>query len=158
MSKVNFTTGNFDLVVEGELNEDQKAAALDAGIRWILQRDGASKAYANLGGVKDENGKVKLPEGFKRDSIEYSEDGAEMVKTAFTDAMAKYGAFTVTVSEHVASEGTAEPGKQAIALWEQVKGNPAFRTNLGVPEDATDEVGIAKAREFLAGLRKTKTS
>lgn len=150
MAKVNFTTGNFDLVIEGELNADQQAKALANGITYIVQRDVASKAYRDIAG---EGEKKSLPKGFERKSVEYSEDNKAAVELAFSEAMAKYGNFTVAVSEHVASEGTGEPGVMAKNLWEQAKGNATMRQNLGVAEDASDDDGIAAASKFLASLR-----
>ena len=159
MSKVNFTTGNFDLVIEGTLKAEQRDKAIDAGIRWILQRDGASKAYIILAGEENEKGKSRLPKGFERDSVEYSDENAEAVKTAFEEAMADYGDFSVEVSEHVAG-AAATPGVMATSLWEQAKENDALRTNLfattKVKDDGTDEAGMNAARAFLAGLRGKK--
>jgi hypothetical protein len=151
MAKINFRTGNFSLDIEGELNEDQKAKALENGITYIVQRDVASAAYRQIAG---EGEKKTLPKGFERSSVEFNDENAAAVEAAFTKAMEKYGTFTVSVSKHEPSEGAGEPGKMATAMWEQVKGNDALRGNLGVAADATDEQGIEACRNFLSGLRK----
>jgi hypothetical protein len=153
MAKIKFTTGNFDLDIEGELSAEQREKALENGLTYIVQRDVASNVYRDLAGEGD---KKTLPKGFERKSVEYSDDSAELMREAAETALAKYGRFSVSVSQHVPSEGVSEPGKMATAMWEQVKGNAALRTNLGVAANATEDEGIAACRAFLAGLRGKK--
>ncbi len=150
MAKITFRTGNFSLDIEGELNANQKAKALENGITYIVQRDVASAAYRELAG---EGEKKTLPKGFERSSLEYTPESAAKVEEVFTEKMAKYGTFAVNVSEHVSSEGAAEPGVMAKNMWEQVKANPALRANLGVAADASDEAGVEACSKFLATLR-----
>jgi|SRR5882724_10636347 len=155
MSKVTFTTGNFNLVIEGELSPDQREKADAAAIRWITQRDVASEVYKQMAGVKNSKGNLALPEGFERDSIAFSDDNAALLQEKATAALGKYGDFTVTVSEHVAGE-TAAPRAMATQMWEKVKANPALLASLGLDETTKDEAGIEACHTFLSGLRKQK--
>lgn len=155
MSKVTFTTGNFSLVIQGELSPDQREKADAAAIRWITQRDVASEVYKQMAGVKNSKGNLQLPEGFERDSIAYSDDNAELLKNETVKALGKYGSFTVEVSQHIAGESAA-PRAMATQMWEKVKSNPALLTSLGLDASATDEVGIEACHTFLSGLRKQK--
>lgn len=149
MSKVDFTTGNFDLVIDGELNPDKQSEAIDAGIRYIVQRDGATTAYKSLFGESNA----------KRKTLEFSAENAEAIRSAFADALSKYGNFSVSVSEHIASEGVTSR-KQATVLWEKAKAGGAkglrnLSALLGVELDASnDEVAVEACHEFLKGLRK----
>lgn len=146
MANVKFTTGNFDLNIDGDLKAEKQAEALTAGIRYIVQRDGATKAYKALFG--DENGGEQ-----KRKDIEYNDENAEAIRKAFEDAMAEYGAFTVTVAEHEAAEKVSSRS-QATAMWAQRTENPAMIAALGLKPDASDEEGIEACHEFLKTLRK----
>jgi len=141
--KTEYFTGNFKLDIEGDFNDASRDSALTAGLRYIVQRDVASKAYKELLGE----------DGEKRKDVEFSDENAANVEQAFADAMAKYGNFTVSVSQHVPGEAVA-PRAMATAMWEQVKTNDALRANLGVAKGATDEVGIEACHKFLSGLRK----
>jgi hypothetical protein len=82
MAKINFRTGNFSLDIEGELNEDQKAKALENGITYIVQRDVASAAYRQIAG---EGEKKTLPKGFERSVVEFNEENAAAVEAAFDE-------------------------------------------------------------------------
>lgn len=156
MAKTKFITGNFEVVVEGSFNDEQREKAETAALRWILQRDGASKAYVELAGEKNSKGNLALPKDFERDSIPYSEENASAMRAAFTKAMSPYGDFTVSeVTEHVAGEQVGSR-KQATAMWEQAKTNPAMVTALGIAADADDETGIEACHKFLGGLRSQK--
>lgn len=156
--KVLFTTGNFDLTIEGELNDEQKAKAQEAGLRWITQRDVASDIYKQIAGVKNSKGNLALPEGFERTSVEYNAENAEMLRSAAESKLGEYGDFQVSVAEHVAGETTA-PRAMATAMWEsKVRDNPLFREQLGIAPDATDDAGIEACHKFLAGFRKQKAA
>jgi hypothetical protein len=150
-----FTTGNFELQISGELNAEQVESAKQAGLRWIVQRDVASDVYKQIAGIKNSKGNLQLPDGFERSSVEYDADNAELLRAAAQEKLSKYGDFTVKVSQHVPGE-TAAPRAMATAMWEKIKGNDAFTSQLGIPADASDEVGIEAAHKFLAGFRKAK--
>jgi len=156
MSKVSFTTGNFNLAIEGELSPDQREKADAAAIRWITQRDVASEVYKQMAGVKNSKGNLQLPEGFERDSIAFSPDNAELLQSEAVKALGKYGNFTVTVTEHVPGE-TAAPRAMATQMWEKAKANPAVLAGLGLDANASDEKGIEACHTFLSSLRKPKS-
>lgn len=149
MAKVEFTTGNFDLEIDGDISAEKRDAAITAGIRYIVQRDGASKAYKTLFG-EDAGDK-------KRKELEYSEENAEAVRDAFEKAMAGYGDFSVTVSEHETTE-TAGSRKMAKELWNVVSNLPAGQKEAamglyGIAANATEDEAIEAAHTFLGGLR-----
>ena len=144
MAKIEYTTGNFDLVIDGTLNPEKNDEAIIAGIRYIVQRDGATVAYRNLFGDDAANK--------KRKELEYSDENASAVKSAFETAMKSYGDFTISVTEHVAGE-TASSRKMATAMWERAKTDAQLLRALGKPE--TDEAGIEACHTFLRSLRAT---
>jgi hypothetical protein len=154
MSQVNFTTGNFELVIKGTLKPDQQEKANDAAIRWITQRDVASDVYKQLRGVKNSKGNLQLPEGFERSSVEFSADDAELLRVAAVEKLSKYlDGVEVTVSRHVAGE-TAAPRAMATAMWAQL--SDAQKVALGIAADASEADGIEACHKFLAGFRKSK--
>ena len=120
--KVEFTTGNFDLVIEGELNEDAKAKFLQSGLIYVVQRDGASKAYLELCGKENEKGKKQLPKDFERKSLEFNDENNAAMQLAFETALKPYGNFTISGSEHVAG-AEVSPMKRATEFVDSLLGN-----------------------------------
>ena len=118
--KVPFTTGNFDLIVEATLKDEAVSKFVQNGFNWVVQRDGATKAYLTLAGEENEKGKVKLPADFKRKSITWSpEKGEEMVK-AMQSALQPYcETVTVSASEHVEGE-TVSPMVRATNFVDEL--------------------------------------
>lgn len=104
---VTFDTGNFSLTVDGTLNEESKAKMLENGMRYAIQRDVATGVYLALGGEKNDKGKASLPEGFKRESVEYNDENALAFVEAAEAQLAKLGTFKVSVGENVGGEGSA---------------------------------------------------
>jgi hypothetical protein len=160
MSKVSFITGNFNLNIEGELSEEQRAKADEAAIRYIVQRDGATKTYLELCGVENEKGNKSLPKDFERDSLEYSADSAEAMRVAMEKALAPYGNFKVSASEHVKGESQS-PMKRATefvdALLDGSENEQKLRSLLsifGAKADATRDDLIAIAHEQKLGKSK----
>src|SRR6266478_5644829 len=96
-----FITGNFKLGITGEVNDASVAKFVKAGTIYVVQRDGATKTYLNACGVKSDKGKLKLPDGFERDSLEFSDDSAALMVEGMQGALAPYGTFQVTASQHV---------------------------------------------------------
>ncbi len=133
--KVDFTTGNFDLVIEGELNADAQAKFLQSGLTYIVQRDGASKAYLELAGVENDKGKKQLPKDFERKTVEFNADNVAAMQLAFEKALAPYGNFTISGSEHVAG-AELSPMKRATefvdALLVNAQTEATLRGTLGV--------------------------
>ena len=163
--KVEFDTGNFGLVIEGELNEDAKAKFLSAGLTYVVQRDGASKAYLELAGVENDKGKKQLPKDFERKSVEYNPDNAAAMQLAFENALKSYGNFTISASEHVAGADVS-PMKRATEFVDSLLGNAqneaTLRQFLGMyePTAATaDRDGLIKiANENGVGKAKPKAA
>jgi hypothetical protein len=146
-------SGNFNVEIEGDfdasktIGEGENAMPVgvardQSAIAYISQRDGLSAVYKPL-----------LKEGQKRNELAFSDEVATTFASKLEAALAPYGTFAVSVSEHVAGE-TAVSRKQATAMWEQAKANPALVAALGVDANASDEVGIEACHKFLSGLRK----
>src|SRR3977135_1523585 len=136
MLKTTFNTGNFALAIEGEFNADQVDKALISALRYIVQRDGATKAYQALGGVKGEDGKTKLPKDFERDQVDWWNENGQAMATAFEKALESYGTFTVSATKYEGSEA-ASPMKRATTLVDTFLGSPmeaGDRAILGLPD------------------------
>src|SRR5436190_729323 len=147
-----FTTGNFELQIDGELNAEQVEAAKQAGLRWIVQRDVASDVYKQIAGVKNSKGNLQLPDGFERSSVEYDANNAELLRAAAEEKLSKYGDFTVKVSQHVPGE-TAAPRAMATAMWAQLTDEQKVAFGFS---GLTDEQGIEKCHATLSTFRKPK--
>lgn len=133
MITTNFTTGNFDLVIKGELNPDQQAKAHDAAVRYIVQRDGATKTYLALKGVENDKGKKSLPAGFEREDLEFSPENLDAMCAAMSEALKPYGEFSVSGSEHVKGAATAMTrATQFVDSLLGTDGETAFRQLIGV--------------------------
>jgi len=120
--KVEFTTGNFDLVIEGELNAEAQAKFLNAGLIYVVQRDGASKAYLELCGVENDKGKKQLPKDFERKSLDFNANNLAAMQLAFKTALKSYGNFTVSGAEHV-SGAEVSPMKRATEFVDSLLTN-----------------------------------
>jgi len=127
---VPFTTGNFDLVIEAMLKDDAVDKFVKNGFNWVVQRDGATKAYLELAGEENEKGKRKLPEGFIRKSVSYSEDSGAAMVLAFENALKPYcDSVNISVSEHV--EGAeVSPMKRATEFVDSLLGNAQHEAQL----------------------------
>jgi hypothetical protein len=163
--KVDFTTGNFDLVIEGDLNADAQAKFQQAGLTYVVQRDGASKAYLELAGVENDKGKKQLPKDFERKSVEFSAENLAAMQLAFEAALKPYGNFTISGSEHVAGADVS-PMKRATEFVDSLLGNAqneaTLRQFLGM-YDATaaqaDRDGLIKiANDNGVGKAKPKAA
>jgi len=161
MSQVDFITGNFNLKIVGELNDAQREAADKAAIRYIVQRDGATKTYLDLAGVENDKGNKSLPKGFERDSLVYSADNAEAMRASMEKALKSYGDFTVSVSEHIKGESQS-PMKRATefvdALLDGGENEQKLRSLMsifGAKADATRDDLIEIAHEQKLGKSKS---
>lgn len=161
MSQVDFITGNFKLDIRGALNEEQREKADAAAIRYIVQRDGATKTYLDLAGVENEKGNKSLPKGFERDNLAYTPESSEAMKASMEKALAPYGAFTVSVSEHIKGE-TQSPMKRATefvdALLDGGENEQKLRSLLsifGAKPGANRDDLIAVAHEQKLGKSKS---
>ena len=126
--QIPFNTGNFDLSIDFELNEDTKDKVLKSGAIYIVQRDGASKAYLDLCGVENDKGKKQLPKTnddgseWTRKSLPYSVENADAMVAAFIKALKPYGTATITATEHV-SGAEVSPMKRATEFVDSLLGN-----------------------------------
>lgn len=103
--KTTFNTGNFSLAIEGEPTAEVLDSLIESGVKAVVQRDVASKAYVEIAGVAGKKaGSKVLPDKFERDSIKYSEEAGMVFADAFAGAMKKYGNFSVVVTESVGGE------------------------------------------------------
>lgn len=152
---VDFTTGNFDLAITATIKQEVLAKIIKSGFAYIVQRDGATSAYLEIAGVKNEKGNLSLPDGFVRKSVEYSDDNGQIVADAFQTALRPYtDSVTVKATEHVEAE-TVGSRKQATEMWMKAQANPALLAALGSPSG--DEAGIEACHSFLSSLRKPKS-
>lgn len=98
-------SGNFSAEINGDLNEsgqinigseeNPKQASVgdvirEAGLTYIVQRDGLSSVYKEL-----------LKKGEKRNTVAFSQDAADKFKASLEKALAQYGTFNVAMTEHV---------------------------------------------------------
>lgn len=150
-------SGNFAIEVEGDFDESKtvgegenavsvKEARDQSAIAYISQRDGLSAVYKKL-----------LKAGEKRNTLGYSDEAAASFGSALEAALAPYGAFAVSVTEHVPGE-TAASRSQATAMWTQIKAEPAKfnAAMLGLESfnGVSDDDGIEACHAFLTGFRK----
>jgi hypothetical protein len=113
-------SGNYEFNVELNLGiiaplGEVEVKLMKSGLRWELERGGLSEAWKEVVGVAGKRGGKVLPEGFKRDSVEYVEDKAEVMK----DAVESWGLeqewdLKCEVGEYVKGE-VGEAMKQAKA-------------------------------------------
>jgi len=120
--KVPFTTGNFDLDITIQLKDEVVEKFVKNGVIYVVQRDGASKAYLTLKGEENDKGKLQLPKDFERKSVEFSPENLEAMTAAFAKALAPYGEATITGSEHV-SGAEVSPMKRATEFVDSLMGN-----------------------------------
>lgn len=83
----------------------------EAGITYIVQRDGLSSVY-----------KALLGKGEKRNTVEFSAENATKFQNALTKVLAQYGDFSVEVDQHTPSEG-ASPMVRATAFVDALMDN-----------------------------------
>lgn len=128
--KVPFTTGNFDLVINASLKDSAVEKFISNGFNWVVQRDGATKAYLILGGEENEKGKLKLPDGFVRKSVPWSDENGSQMVSAFKQALTPYcDSVDISVSEHV--EGAeVSPMKRATEFVDSLLGNAEHEAQL----------------------------
>ncbi len=105
--KVSSTFGNYKWDASVIVGDKQVDALLAAGILQILQRTPATTAEKAMAGYE------KRPQGFKRDSIPYSESGAKILMDAMESAGVDLGGdepdplvIEVKVEEYVPGEGS----------------------------------------------------
>jgi len=156
-----FTTGNFDLNIKGELNAETQEKVLKSGAIYIVQRDGATKAYLDLCGVENDKGKKVLPKDFERKSLAFNEENLAAMTLAFETALKPYfSSLTVTGSEH--ESGAVSPMKRATefvdSLMTNAENEGALRSVLGLYDKSAataDRDGLIQIANT-HGVGKTK--
>jgi hypothetical protein len=151
--KVPFTTGNFDLDINIELKDEVVEKVVKNGAIYVVQRDGASKAYLALKGEENDKGKLQLPKDFERKSVEYSEENLQAMIDAFSKALAPYGEATITGSEHV-SGAEVSPMKRATEFVDSLLGNAQNEAELRsfLKMVSKDEAALTADREGLIAI------
>jgi hypothetical protein len=148
-TKIEITSGNFDLVIEGDVSKEKRAEMVDEGVRSFFYREGLTNVYKTLLG---EN------KGGKRKEIEYSDANAAALREASETALSPIGTFQVTsITEHVPAESVSSR-KQATELWAKIQSDPSSYNPamLGLANFKVSEAdGIEAAHKFLSGLRAT---
>lgn len=149
-------SGNFGIEIEGtigngtiDLSEERKGVPVadvidEAGLTYIVQRDGLSSVYKDL-----------LEKGAKRNTLDYSSETGAKFASALEKALAPYGDFVVSVEEHVPSEAGASPMVRATALVDGFLGTPmeaAYRQILGSPDGDRDAL-VALAHKQGLGIQ-----
>lgn len=139
MITIDMSSGNFNLVVRGELSATAQADILAKGLKYEVERDVLSSVYKELAGIKGKRGKLVLPKGFERDSVEYTDENSVAFSTALKDAMDKLGTFTVSVTRYVKGE-TSESRKRATAMYEAAAVKPGGLDKLAAAVGYDDDV------------------
>lgn len=160
-TQTTFDTGNFSLNVEGTFSDAAMKDALEAALKYILQRDVATKCYVALAGLLGKNGKLKLAEDFERKSVAFSEDAAEKFLSTAKAELGKLGEWTVNVTQYVPGESGAEMvmATNFVAQVRQ-KDEVGQRRSLAAfdAEPEMEDVDIIRLVHVgLAGLRKKKS-
>lgn len=182
-TQIEFVTGNFKLIINGEsiiideyaaaegvVNPSREAAKTlnDAGMTYVIQRDVASAVYLELAGEagKKVGGKVMPkfgPDGkskWSRDLVPFSVDGAATFALVAESKLKSFGNFEVKVEQHVPGSGAALPMSMAETAWEQIMKEPnADRLEMKMEMFGADVNGskaeqIAQIYKHLSSLKK----
>lgn len=114
--QIEYSTGNFTLAIVGNVDtqgmevKPPLSEVIEAGIRYSTERDVASACYKGIAGKGG-----KLPKGFKRDSLAYSEDVANLFSTVATTELKKL----MPDVEVITTENVGTAKADAIALIAQ---------------------------------------
>lgn len=118
---VKLNTGNFSIILSGAVSEKYLADCITKGVTYDMQRTPATKAYLAVSGIPGKKaGSLKFPEGFERDSVEYSvENAATMqmeVEAFFKDKLAD---LKVVIIKHVKEESAdgRDTARGLVAKW-----------------------------------------
>jgi hypothetical protein len=153
--KLKMDSGNFSALVEIEVNPDAKVQTtlIEAGLRYIGEREGLGAVYKELGGV-EKNGKLTLPKGFVRTSVPFNEENAEQFADVLSAVFNKLGVAEVKVTQYVPPE--TEGGlKKATALFEAAK-NTGKLESLAAHPTIGYEGDVKDADAFIAHIHKVK--
>lgn len=154
--KANSRFGNFAWVAEVEVDEEMTAILLPFAITQILQRSPSSEAEKLMAKYE------KRPEGFKRDSIPFSEANAKILAKALEGAKVSVGegkdakelelSLTANVEEYVPTVSESKfTEERAILTRHETKGDKEewLKNSVGFTGDQKDEQAVLVAvREF----------
>lgn len=143
------TTGNFSVIVSGDVKETKVKDYVKNGIVYDLQRTPITKAYLAVAGVPGKkDGVLVFPEGFTRDSVAYEADTATLiadkVKAHFGTVMDDC---RVVVTQHIKDEASDGRSK-ARAIYAKWTAEGKLTAKLDVIEfdgDETDEEAVIEA-------------
>lgn len=150
-----WTCGNVDVKAELTLPDGTPtgvAILAVEGLTQILQRK-PSSAWE-----KAEAGYEKRPDGFKRNSIAFSEESADKLVAGFSKALPEGVKVDFSYSQHVEGE-TAKPSKESIDLWNKVKAMSGeqrastFKV-LGVTDAKDEDAGVAACHMYLRKVKR----
>lgn len=148
--------GNFAVSAEAEVNPDQFAILADAGLLQFTQRTPFSSAEKLMAGYE------KRPAGFKRNSIEFSDDNALTLESVLEKPIEIANGVTVTLSNISVSEyvpAVAEPKfASERAKYASKGGDPVKLQKLADAVGYAGEVGDGSAANApIAFLEAIKT-
>jgi hypothetical protein len=148
------TFGNFAIEAEVEATDSQRDALATLGLLQLLQRSPASAAEKALAGYD------KRPEGFKRNSIEFTEANAATLTEAMEkplavgDGVADLQA-TVVVSEYVPTVGEVKMTAEREAYARHAGDLEAFAKVVGYAgTDLGDGTKDGAPADFVRAIRK----
>lgn len=154
--KTNIISGNFSAAIEGTLNEQASInvgseekpeqanvgdVIREAGLTYIVQRDGLSKVY-----------KALLGKGEKRNTVEFSPDTATKFQDALAKSLAPYGDFSVVVDQHEPSEAGASPMVRATAFVDSLLDDGDKETQLRATLALFDPAATEADRDGLVAI------
>lgn len=138
---VQLDTGNFSVIVSGEVKEDVVSKFVKQGLVYDLQRGPATKAYIALAGVPAKKKDVMvLPEKFVRKSVAYSSDNAKVMQAAVLKEFgSKLDNLKVTVVQYVPDESSdgRVKAKLVFGKWQEAG---LVEKKVGLWETASDLV------------------
>lgn len=151
------TFGNFSILAEADVTDEQRDALANLGFLQLLQRSPASAAEKAMAGYE------KRPEGFKRNSIPFSQENADKLTAALekpigvgegiTDIEA-----TVVVSEYVPTVADVKliDERNSYVKFSAANRGAEVATKVGYSGELGDGTSENAPVEFLRAIRAWK--
>ncbi len=151
--KLETSSGNFSVEINGEVEEKLEIIqrVYDAGIRYIVEREGFGQCYKELAGT---GAKQSLPKGFKRDSVPFNEDNAAVFELALEKVLAKLGDFDLRITQYVAPDSDSGM-KKATELFNTAKAKGVLE-GLAGHETIQYKGDLADSAAFIAHIHTKK--
>ncbi len=152
-TQTSWTMGNFTVSLKAELNEQATAKAVEKGLLWAGQRK--SGLDDTLSGV---DAKKRKAQGFKRDSVAYSQAMAERLKALFSTVELDDNVVVeteVTVGEYVPTTADSKFVKETeVMSRHESKGDLEewLKSTVGYSGDTHGEDG-EYSKEALGAIR-----